>query len=146
MALNGSTFLARMTAARAFHKLVQAEWQDVGLELKGRDEFQLTKDTGKPGRADVYVLVEEIEGGKDYISFIEIKYTFWDGKPERNIRRLISRYARQLYSYTDSPDFDEHDTTLGIVFPKRPKTEGLAETIEEGFGEYGIPVVWHDVP
>lgn len=134
-------FLARMQEARAFHKLVQAEWKAEGLELKGKDEFSLIKDTGKRGRADVYILVEA-----DYLAFIEIKYTFWDGKPERNIRRLISRYARQLYSYMDGPDFEGHDTTLGIVFPERPKTDGLAESIEEGFGEYGITVVWHDVP
>lgn len=139
MTFKATTFLARMADARAFHKLVQAEWQAGGLELKGKPEFSLTKDTGRRGRADVYVLVEE-----GYLSFIEIKHTFWDGKHEKDMRRLISRYARQLYGYMDSPDFEEHDTTLGIVFPKRPTTKGLAETIENGFGEYGISVVWHD--
>lgn len=133
-------FLARMREARDFHRLVQAEWKAEELELKGRDEFPLTKDTGKPGRADVYVLVEA-----GHLAFIEIKHTFWDGKPELNISRLISRYARQLYSYMDSPDFEKHDTTLGIVFPKRPETDGLAESVEQGFGEYGISVIWHDV-
>jgi hypothetical protein len=138
-------FLARMREARAFHRLVQAEWKADDLELKGDDEFPLRKDSGRPGRADVHVRVEA-----DHIAFIEIKHTFWDGKPERNIRRLIMRYARQLYSYMDGSDlsgkaFEKLDKTLGIVFPKRPKTEGLAEFIEEGFGEYGIQVVWHDV-
>lgn len=141
MASKKETFLTRMSAARAFHKLIQEEWQAEGIELKGKPEFTLTKDTGRRGRADVYVSVED-----GHLAFIEIKHTFWDGKPEKNIRRLISRYARQLYSYMDSPDFDGHDTTLGIVFPKHPKTEGLAETIEDGFGEYGISVVWHDAP
>lgn len=141
MTLKRDEFLARMASARKFHELVQAEWQADEVYPTGDKEFPLTKDTGRPGRADVHVRVEA-----DHLAFIEIKYTFWDGKPERNIRRLISRYARQLYSYMDSPDFEEHDTTLGIVFPKRPKTAGLAEFIEEGFGEYAIQVVWHDVP
>lgn len=142
-----------MAAARAFHKLVQDEWQDKRLELKGDPEFPLIKDTGRRGRADVHVLVEKPVDKKErgYLSFIEIKHTFWDGKPEKNIRRLISRYARQLYSYMDGCYIDgksyaKADKTLGIVFPKRPETEGLAETIEDGFGEYGISVVWHDVP
>jgi len=139
-------FLTRMREARAFHKLVQEEWKAEGLELKGKDEFSLVKDTGKRGRADVYVLVEA-----DYLAFIEIKYTFWDGKPEQSIRRLISRYSRQLYSYMDGSDlhgksFEKLDKTLGIVFPQRPKSDGLAESIEEDFGEYGIQVVWHDMP
>ncbi len=139
-------FLARMREARAFHKQVQDEWKADGLEFKGIDEFPLTKDTGRPGRADVHVRVEA-----DHLAFIEIKYTFWDGKLERNIRRLISRYARQLYSYMDGSDlhgksFERLDKTLGIVFPQRPKADGLAELIEEAFGEYGIQVVWHDMP
>ena len=140
-----------MTAARAFHKFIQAEWQDKELELQGEPEFTLIKDTGRRGRADVHVLVEEIDEMKKtgYLSFVEIKHTFWDGKTEKSIRRLVSRYARQLYSYMDGCYKDGKsyvfaDKTLGIVFPMRPETEGLAEAIEEGFGEYGITVVWHD--
>src|SRR5665648_412641 len=94
MAWNRDEFLARMAAARKFHELVQAEWRAEEVKPKGDKEFPLIKDTGRPGRADVHVRVEA-----DHIAFVEIKYTFWDGKPDRNIRRLISRYARQLYSY-----------------------------------------------
>jgi len=146
MALKRDVFLARMASARKFHKLVQAEWRAKEVNPKGDKEFPLTKDTGRPGRADVQVRVEA-----GYLAFIEIKHTYWDKKSERNIRRLISRYARQLYSYMDGSDlrgksFEKLDKTLGIVFPQQPKTDGLAEFIEEGFGEYGISVVWHDVP
>ena len=159
MSLKRDEFLARMALARKFHELVQGEWLEKGYRYKTEKEFPLTKDTGRGGRADVYVFVKELDDEnkeanldeKDHLAFIEIKHTFWDVKPERNIRRLISRYARQLYSYMDGSDlhgksFEKLDKTLGIVFPQRPKTDNLAESIEEGFGEYGIQVVWRDVP
>lgn len=140
MAMPREIFLKLMKEANSFHKEVQASWaKERGVNPEGIPERSLKKDTGRPGRADVFVTVED-----DHVAIVEIKYTIWDKKPQKDIKRLMTRYARQLYSYMDSKEFEEMDKTLGIIFPQRPKNNQLTELVEDGFGEYGISVVWWD--
>ena len=72
----------------------------------------------------------------------EVQDAVWAKKPRKNVERLIQRYSRQLYSYMDSPEFEGMDKTLGIIFPIQLRKKEIVELVEEGFGEYGISVVW----
>jgi hypothetical protein len=133
---------------KAFHKLIQAEWE---REAQGKvtSEEPVTKPTGRRGRVDVFI---DDDDPKAPIAVIEIKATDWERIKPQNVRRNVKRQIRQIYSYVESQILEGEyvkggkgkDVCPGIIFPKRPLDQALLEMIEELFFKACIQVVWHD--
>ena len=139
---------AQLRRGKAFHKLIQAEWQ---REAEGdiHAERHVIRVGGKKGRVDVFV---DDDDPKGVVAIAEIKATDWDRIKEKNIRRNVRRQIRQIWSYIESQIRDGQyvkggegkDVCPGIIFPKRPKDKQRTELVEKMFLDEGIPVVWHD--
>jgi hypothetical protein len=133
---------------KAFHKLIQVEWQREAEEDIYPERY-VTKPNGRKGRVDVFV---DDTDAKAPIAVVEVKATDWDRIKEKNVRRNFRRQIRQIWSYIESQirhgEYVEggegKDVCPGIIFPKRPRNKQRMKLIEELFSEEGIPVVWHD--
>ena len=133
---------------KAFHKLVQKEWE---TEAEGdvKCEKHIRKPSGRRGRVDIFVDDDDPESS---IAVVEIKATDWDQIKQENINRNIKRQIRQIWSYIESQilngkytdDGAHKDVCPGIIFPHAPKDATRKEMIETEFEAYGIVVVWHD--
>ena len=138
----------QLRRGKAFHKLIQAEWED---EAQGtvRVERQVVKTGGRKGRIDVFVNDEDPNGT---VAIVEIKATDWDKIKTGNIRRNARRQIRQVLGYIESqiragkfvPTGEGKHVSPGIIFPRRPRDPRRLRQIETLFWEEGITVVWHD--
>ena len=139
---------SQLRCGKAFHKLIQQEWQDTA-QGDIYAERHIIKPNGRRGRVDVFVNDDD---PKSSIAIVEVKATDWDKIKEKNIRRNIRRQTRQIWSYIELqiiagkyvPGGEGKDVCPGIIFSKRPKDKKRMELIESLFIEEGIPVVWHD--
>ena len=43
-------------------------------------------------------------------------------------------------------ELEHHERQAGIIYPRMPKTRGLAERIESELAEWGIMILWFDQP
>ena len=139
---------SQLRRGKAFHKLIQAEWQK---EAEGdiSSERQVTKPNGRKGRVDVFVNDDD---PKSSVAIVEVKSTDWDRIKAENVRRNVRRQILQIWSYIESQIIggeyvvggEGKAVCPGIIFPRRPQDRQRMKLIEELFLEEGIPVVWHD--
>ncbi len=130
----------RLKDGKRFHKAVQEDWIETA-ESDGpvKVEADITKPSGRKGRVDVLVPVED-----GYRAVLEVKHTDWDRMAERNVRRNIRRHIRQVWSYIESQLAEGHDVTPGIIYSRRPTDNERRKLIEEMFEAECISVVWDD--
>jgi hypothetical protein len=108
-------------------------------------ERRIVKDTGRPGRMDLFAEDE------DTIFVMEYKDSDWDGmKSPKHVRRNIRRYCLQLWSYMDSvevhPDLTPHHKGMisFLVFSRKPLDEDRLAIIEEQCNGLMTRLVWMD--
>jgi hypothetical protein len=138
----------RLRRGKAFHKLIQVEWEQ---EAEGNihAERRVLKPSGRKGRVDVFVNDDDPKG---VVAIVEIKATDWERMKEGNLRRNVRRQIHQIWSYIESQILygqyvksgEGKDVCPGIVFPVRPRQSERMKLIEEMFDKEGISVVWHD--
>ena len=130
----------RLKDGKEFHEKVQADWIETAESDGPVDkEAGITKPSGRKGRVDVLVSVED-----RYKAVLEVKHTNWDRMTDRNVRRNVRRHIRQVWDYIESQLAEGHDVTPGIIYSKRPTDEGRRKLIEEMFEAECISVVWGD--
>jgi hypothetical protein len=88
----------QLTRGKAFHKLIQTEWQQ---KAQGgvTAERHLIKPNGRRGRVDIFV--DDTESKEAGVAVVEIKATDWDKIKPENIRRNVKRQIRQIWSYIE---------------------------------------------
>lgn len=143
----------RLAAGKAFNTLAQS-FYGYGSSFEG--EQQLFKASGRRGRADIFMFVD---AEQRFAAIAEVKNTDWSELAARGtLRRNLARKARQLWQYLDGT-FELEDATGSrrrlslakvdrygaMVFPHAPEP-AVRTRVEEGFGEYGLSVVWLDEP
>jgi len=125
---------------RDFHRRVQAAW---AAEAEGDVRIEaLFGSSGwapyRSGRVDILV-----DAAESLACIVEIKATDWDDVCVENRRRLLPRHRRQLWSLVEQYARDhESDVAAAMVYPTRPRTPGLGESIEGFLGDWGILVEW----
>jgi hypothetical protein len=103
----------------------------------------------RPGFADVLL---DIPGDDDQLGWqvvIEIKNTDWDQRQTHRVRPNLARHARQLWGYLEPllQGFDAGEAGApqgALLYPRRPRTVGRADLIEEFLSERGLSVVYYD--
>lgn len=128
----------RLRKGRAFHGEVQAEWQRTA-DGDVTSEKGIVKPSGRPGRIDIHVDVED-----GLVAVVEIKDSDWNAMSEKAVRRNIRRYAKQVWDYIDAEVGDDVSVSPGMIFPRRPSDASRLHLIEDLLLEQGIPVVWQD--
>ncbi|NOR44089.1 MAG: hypothetical protein GQ534_00755 [Candidatus Delongbacteria bacterium] len=138
----------QLIRGKAFHKKIQKQWE---LESSGivMSEKTILKRNSRKGRIDILVDTEDPNGCG---ALVEIKASDWDKMTEVAVRRNINRQARQIHGYLESQfDGGEYVPTglkktisIGIIFPKRPKSIERQKFIEETFLSKDVTVVWED--
>ena len=130
----------RLKLGKRFHKKVQADWhknaEDVEPGKEVEEEKEITKPSGRKGRIDVFVPVDE-----SFVAVVEVKASDWDAI---NIHENIRRQARQIWDYIESQRKLGKDVSPVVIFPERPKDPERVKLIEQLFDEEGIAVVWED--
>lgn len=128
----------RLRDGKAFHRDVQEEYL---AEPHGSiiTEKPITKPSGRQGRIDVHIQVDE-----QYVAVVEIKNSDWDAMSQQAVRRNARRYARQLWNYIEAELTEGLEVSPGIEFPHLPSSKERLTTIEQIFDEEGIAVVWRD--
>lgn len=125
---------------KGFHKRIQKEWLNTA-EGEVMPEKSIIKSSGRKGRMDIFV---KNAGDKILVAIVELKNSDWDAMTTTAIYRNVKRQARQIWEYIESQLKLGKDISLGIIFPKRPKTPNRLNLIEQLFDEEGIPVVWEN--
>ena len=127
----------RLRRGKSFHRKVQAEWK------KGEGEIvvekSIVKPSGRRGRIDVFVVVDD-----RLVAIAEIKDSNWDAMTESAIRRNVKRQSRQIWDYIKSQLTRNKDVSPGVIFPQRPEYPNRLAIIETLFEDEGIPVIWED--
>jgi len=130
----------RLKSGKIYHKKVQADWRknakDVEAGKEVEEEKEIIKPSGRKGRIDVFVPVDE-----SLVAVVEVKASDWD---TINIHENIRRQARQIWDYIESQRKLGKDVSPGVIFPERPKDPERVKLIEQLFDEEGIAVVWED--
>jgi hypothetical protein len=114
-------------------------------------------DHGRPparrGRTDLRLEVRDDDSGLPIIVVLEVKNTDWRRQTPSNVRRNLTRHARQVWRYleplADRVDAGEIESIQGaLVYPARPGSERTA-LIEAILGEgetpgdgWGLSVLW----
>lgn len=138
---------------KSFHALAQPHYRyDSGVEA----EQALYKVDGAPGRADIFLVVNE---RYRYAGLSEVKNTDWEAVAGRGtLPRMVARHARQLWSYLNGTvelrredgsrkrlRIREIDCSAAMVYPRAPEAS-VRQQVEDGLGAYGITVIWLDEP
>lgn len=129
---------------KAFHRLVQADWQATaeGRAIRPEHGIALIPEGAqlrRTGRLDIYVDVEE-----GYAVVVEIKSTLWDSVKPDNVRKLAGAHRRQVWRYIDAYlDLEQVDVTAAVIYPEPPRSPELKAFIEGYFDGEGITVVWY---
>ena len=123
---------------REFHRKLQDNWQK---EASGEVEIEkyINKSSGKKGRIDIFIKVDET-----LVAIGEIKFSDWDSMSQTALGRNVKRQACQIWSYIDSQLDLNKSVSPGILFPKRPRDLQRINLIEQLFEREGISVVWED--
>lgn len=139
-----------------------------GKAFKARERRALRHDAA-PG---LEVRIYKVEGNQDeakiilfsdaehlFVSLAHVKNTDWDALAQRGtVKQNVARQARRIRSYLrGKAEFVGEDERAAVrllrvdrrypsmVFPRSPQP-AVRREVEEGFGEYGISVIWLDRP
>ena len=130
---------------RRWHGEIERWWVKVLQRDFGvvQAEMRVHKDTGRPGRMDLYAEDEKT------IFIMEYKDSDWDRMKSRaHARRNIRRYCLQLWSYMDSdevhPDLtsDHKGVIAFLVFSRKPMDGERLRIVEEQCKDLMTYLVW----
>ena len=138
----------QLRRGKAFHKKIQAEWENEAEGSISRERIVFIPD-GRKGRVDIFVDTNDPDS---VIAIVEIKASDWDRMTDKAVRRNVRRQINQVWNYLESqikdgkmvPTGEGKNVSPGIIFPKRPVDRERMNLIEKLFEEEGIPVVWYD--
>jgi hypothetical protein len=119
------------------------------------DREQLYKVTGQSSGDDLFLI---LDGEKRFAALADLGTEDWEERAARKtLRRHVARRARRLWGYLDGTVELERDETAervelsaleryaAVIYPHAPSPDVRLQ-VEDGFGEYGISVIWLDEP
>jgi hypothetical protein len=144
---HGLVLVERLVAGQRFHRAVQAAFLSGPVGGRGFRERRWRLVAGGHGRLDLAV---ETYGAEPMLVIVEIKGTDWDTIPAARVRRNLRRHLRQLQAYLDTAtaEMDAGQWPGGIagalLYPARPSSSQVQETIEALAGEQAVMVTWYE--
>ena len=90
---------------KQFHKEVQLDWLQTAKDGIPKAEKTIIKPSGRHGRIDVFVDVDDDE--VDMVAVVEIKASDWDRMTLQAVKRNARRYANQIWNYIESQLSDD---------------------------------------
>jgi hypothetical protein len=122
----------------------RARWLPNGIRAEPSDAR-----LGRSGRVDLLLELLDEASGLPFLVLLEVKATDWDRQAERRVRPNLARHARQVWSYLEplTEHLDRGELAwlqAALVYPRKPKSRGRAEYIEDELGQHGITVLWYD--
>jgi hypothetical protein len=135
----------RLRTGQAFHKTVQSAFLTGLAGASGFRERQCRLVRGGRGRVDLAV---EVDGDEQMLVIIEIKGTDWEAIPPDRVMRNVRRHLRQLQAYLDTAIDDmeagQWESIVGaLLYPARPASTQILQTIEAIAGEHVVQVTWY---